>query len=194
MLLLDQSVAPRERGGWSRQQRADPTAEAGVLPCVNYDNRPIVAHFIYLYYWDFEGILGAFQQAPPSRPLCPFSAEQRSHATGKAGKGRGPAANAFYTGGCAWSTTAGSCLPAFSGQACCLLIGTHGLHAAAAALSFRLPLGVPAVAHRLSMNFTGIDTHIATGCRPRRAGSKRHRPTASTAAWSRSGCPADCST
>jgi hypothetical protein len=48
--------------------------------------------------------------------------------------------------------------------------------------------------HRFSINFTGIDTHIAIGRRSWRAGSKRQRPTASTAAWSRSVCPADRST
>src|SRR6266478_8547552 len=39
----------------------------------------------------------------------------------------------------------------------------------------------------LIWNWTGSRTHMATGSLPRRAGSKRHRRTASMAAWSRSG-------
>src|SRR5258705_349329 len=39
----------------------------------------------------------------------------------------------------------------------------------------------------LIWNWTGSRTHMATGSLPRRAGSKRHRRTASMAAWSTSG-------
>ena len=45
-----------------------------------------------------------------------------------------------------------------------------------------------------SLNCTGRSTHIATGSLPRRAGSNRQRLTASAAAASRSGWPADCFT
>src|SRR6266571_7892925 len=44
-----------------------------------------------------------------------------------------------------------------------------------------------------SSNFTGSKTQTAIGCLPIRAGSKSHFLTASAAAMSRSGCPADCS-
>ena len=60
----------------------------------------------------------------------------------------------------------------------------------------RAPAGSARSSHRshLSSKRTGKVTHTATGVSPRRAGSKRHWRTASTAALSRSGWPADWST